>query len=48
MNVDSSNYEESYIFRDILSSNIADVARIAVIRSQLRRKGSMIRKRSLM
>lgn len=38
-NVDSSNYEESYIFRDILSSNIADVARIAVIRSQLETKG---------
>lgn len=38
-NVDSSNYEESYIFRDILSSNIADAARIAVIRSQMETKG---------
>lgn len=38
-NVDSSNYEESYIFRDILSSNIADAARIAVIRSQMETNG---------
>ena len=34
-NVDSTNYEESYIFHDILESNISNAARMAVIRSQM-------------
>jgi len=38
-NMDSSNFEESYIFGDILSSNIADAARMAVIRSQMETDG---------
>lgn len=39
-NVNSKDYEESFIFHDILLTNIEDVARMAVIKSQLETDGA--------